>query len=31
MKGAHRRHDISDKVWKLLEPHLPGQAGSWGA
>ncbi len=27
---AHRRHDISDKVWLLLEPHLPGRAGSWG-
>ena len=27
---AHRRHDISDKVWKLLEPHLPGRKGSWG-
>ena len=24
---AHRRHDISDKVWNLLSPHLPGQAG----
>jgi len=22
---AHRRHDISDEVWKLLEPHLPGR------
>ena len=20
MEAAHRRHDISDKVWKLLEP-----------
>ena len=27
---AHRRHDISDKVWSLLEPHLPGRAGDWG-
>ena len=26
----HRRHDISDRVWPLLEPHLPGRAGSWG-
>jgi len=29
-KPAHRRHDISDKVWALLEPHLPGREGSWG-
>ena len=24
------RHDISDDVWKVLSPHLPGQAGQWG-
>jgi len=24
------RHDISDNVWALLEPHLPGRAGVWG-
>jgi transposase len=30
MQEAHRRHDISDKVWLLLEPHLPGKPGSWG-
>ena len=30
MTDAHRRHDISDKDWALLEPHLPGQAGQWG-
>ncbi len=28
--NAHRRHDISDKVWGLLEPHLPGKEGMWG-
>jgi len=28
--AAHRRHDISDKVWGKLEPYLPGRAGSWG-
>lgn len=28
---AHRRHDISDKTWNLLEPHLPGRRGIWGA
>ena len=27
---AHRRHDISDETWKLLEPHLPGREGVWG-
>ena len=27
---AHRRHDISDAVWRKLEPHLPGRDGSWG-
>ena len=30
MSLAHRRHDISDKVWNLLEPHLPGREGVWG-
>ena len=27
---AHRRHDISDKVWAKIELHLPGRKGSWG-
>ena len=27
---AHRRHDISDHVWRLFEPHLPGREGLWG-
>lgn len=30
MKQAHRRHDISDYLWELLAPHLPGQSGQWG-
>ena len=30
MPIAHRRHDISDHIWSLLEPHLPGRVGSWG-
>ena len=30
MPPAHRRHDISDNVWALLEPHLPGREGVWG-
>lgn len=27
---AHRRHDISDHTWTLLEPHLPGRKESVG-
>ena len=27
MTAPHRRHDISDRVWELLEPHLPGGPG----
>lgn len=30
MKPIHRRHDISERAWNLLEPHLPGRAGAWG-
>ena len=30
MQPAHRRHDISDKVWALLEPHLSGRKGTRG-
>lgn len=30
MINEQRRHDISDKVWNLLWPHLPGQQGKWG-
>ena len=30
MNYAHRRHDISDRTWNLLEPHLPGRKGTWG-
>ena len=30
MKNEQQRHDISDAVWSLLEPHLPGQRGQWG-
>ena len=30
MQPAHRRHDISDRVWKLLEPHLEGRKGIRG-
>ena len=27
---AHRRHDISQKIWDLLDPHVPGSSGSVG-
>ncbi|CAM3494640.1 hypothetical protein XNC1_2420 [Xenorhabdus nematophila ATCC 19061] len=27
---AYRRHDISEHVWNLPEPHLPGRKGAWG-
>jgi len=27
---SHRRHDISDRVWSLLEPIFPGRVGTWG-
>ena len=25
MIAAHRRHDISDHIWEILAPHLPGR------
>ena len=28
--ASHRRHDISDRVWKILEPLLPGGKGKVG-
>ena len=30
MPETIHRHDITDKHWALLEPHLPGRAGVWG-
>ncbi len=30
MAHSHRRQDISDEVWALLETHLPGRQGTWG-
>ena len=30
MEGAHRRHDISDNAWALIEPHTIGNKGTWG-
>ena len=29
-ENLQHRHDISDKVWELLKPLLPGQRGLWG-
>jgi transposase len=28
--NIHRRHDLSDKIWERLSPHLPGREGAWG-
>ena len=30
MEADYHRHDISDEIWALLSPHLPGQRGQWG-
>ena len=30
MTDSYHRHDLSDPVWALLEPHLPGRRGCWG-
>ena len=30
MDAAYHRHDISDRVWEMLKPLLPGQRGQWG-
>jgi transposase len=27
---VHRRHDLDDSTWAILEPLLPGRKGSWG-
>ncbi len=27
---AHRRHDMSGRIWKKLEPYLPKRRGVWG-
>lgn len=27
---AHRRHDLTDHQWHLIESHLPGRKGSQG-
>ncbi|MCI8552454.1 MAG: IS5 family transposase [Lawsonibacter sp.] len=30
METSYHRHDISDNVWAMLEPHLPGKRDQWG-
>ena len=30
MSNEQQQHDISNEVWNLLEPRLPGQRGQWG-
>ena len=30
MTESYHRHDLSDHVWSLPEPHLPGRRGQWG-
>ena len=30
MENQQNRHNMSDEVWQVLEPLLPGQAGQWG-
>ena len=30
MKKSYQRHDISDRMWSVLETLLPGRAGEWG-
>jgi transposase len=30
MENAQHRHDISDEMWEIISPNLPGQSGSWG-
>jgi len=30
MSESYNRHDISDELWALIEPHTIGNPGSWG-
>lgn len=30
MANIQHRHDITNSVWELLSPHLPGQRGQHG-
>ena len=30
MDTALHRHDITDRAWEIIAPHLPGKRGDWG-
>lgn len=30
MDNALHRHDITDRAWEIVAPHLPGKKGDWG-
>jgi len=30
MGEDYHGHDVTDKIWEQLEPHLQGQRGQWG-
>jgi transposase len=30
MSKELHRHDISDKAWALIDPHMTGKRGQWG-
>ena len=30
MSTTLHRHDISDEIWSVIKPYLPGQKGQWG-
>lgn len=30
MAEQQRQFEMSDQIWDLLQPHLPGQQGQWG-
>ena len=30
MDAVLHRHDITDREWEILAPHLPGKPGDWG-
>ncbi len=30
VEAVHKQSEISDLLWKKLEPHLPGRKGTWG-
>ena len=31
MEASYHRHDLNDREWSLLKPHLPGQRGQRGS